>query len=72
MIKFCRECKYSTLEPNSSWNLRCVNPVVNSRDPWALSATEPKGSSAREEREKTWTLRGMAPCGMEGKLWEAK
>ncbi len=71
-VRLCRDCKHSMPEPRSEWNLRCMNPEVNARDSWALSSVQPHGSSARDEREKTWTLRGMAPCGMRGALWEPK
>ena len=70
-VKHCRDCKHSMPEPNSAWVLRCMHPEVNSRDPWALAGSKPHGSCARSEREKTWTLRGMSPCGMRGALWEA-
>jgi hypothetical protein len=69
-VKLCRDCKYSVPEPHSEWTLRCMHPLVNARDPWALAGSKPHGSCARDEREKTWTLRGLAPCGMRGALWE--
>jgi len=71
-VKLCRDCKHHMPEPEFEWNLRCMHPVVNSRDPWALAGAKLYGSSARTERERTWTLRGLAPCGMRGALWEAK
>lgn len=67
-VKLGRDCRHSMPEPCSAWNLRCMNPEVNRRDPWALAATDPRGSCARDEREKKW----FAPCGMKGKLWEPK
>jgi hypothetical protein len=63
----CRDCKHSQPEKNSAWMLKCVHPVVNARDPWALSRAEGNnGSDCRGERERKW----FAPCGMSGKLWE--
>lgn len=67
-VKLCRDCRHSMPEPGSEWNLRCMHPEVNSRDPWALASPNPHGSCARDERERKW----FAPCGMKGKLWELK
>jgi hypothetical protein len=67
-VKLCRECKHSMPEPNFEWNLRCMHPIVNSKDSWALAGTKPHGSCAREERSIKW----FAPCGMRGSLWEPK
>ena len=64
----CRDCKHSQPSTISDWNLRCINPVVNARDSWALAAVQINGSDARSEREK----RIFAACGMKGKLWEPK
>jgi hypothetical protein len=67
---YCSECSHSRQEKNSAWNNECVHPIVNSRDPWALSTNGGSwhGSSCREERSK----RFFARCGMSGKLWEPK
>ena len=63
----CRNCLFSRPKPNSIWNLRCVHPIVNAKDVWALSEADPPGGSdCRVERERKW----FAPCGMAGKLWE--
>ena len=70
--RLCRDCKHHMPEPRQEWNLRCMHPIVNASDPWALAGASPHGSCAREERQKTWTLRGPAPCGMRGALWEPK
>lgn len=67
-VRYCTECVWSEPEPRSEWNLRCKNPSVNAKDPWALSAKEIHGSSCRDERE----VRFFAVCGMKGKLWKAK
>ena len=71
-VKLCRDCKWCITEPRSKWSLRCMHPIVNARDPWALAGAQPIGSVARDEREKKWTLNGRAPCGMRGALWEKK
>jgi hypothetical protein len=71
-VRLCRDCAHSMPEPGFEWNLRCMHPAVNSRDAWALAGAKPHGSNARDERERTWTLRGLAPCGMRGALWERK
>ena len=68
--KFCRECVWSAPEENFSWNLRCDNPTVNSKDPWALSGPKITGTSTREERSLKWYR--FPACGMVGKLWEEK
>jgi len=66
--KYCTECKWSEPEKNTEWNLRCKNPIVNSKDPWSLAATVIYGSSCRDERDKYF----FAACGIKGKLWEQK
>jgi len=67
---FCRDCKWSRAPADSAWSLRCLHPVVNAQDSWALAGGESKhsGSDCRSERERRW----FAPCGMRGKLWDAK
>ena len=68
----CKDCKWSTTEENRDWYLKCVNPIINAEDSWALSrvsGNNPYGSDTQRERSKTsW----FAKCGMKGKLWEAK
>ena len=71
-VRLCRDCAHSMPEPGFEWNLRCMHPAVNSRDAWALAGAKPHGSNARNERERTWTLHGLAPCGMRGALWAPK
>ena len=71
-VRLCRDCRHSMPEPKSEWNLRCMHPEVNARDSWALASVKPHGSNARDERERKWTLRGLAPCGMRGALWAPK
>jgi hypothetical protein len=66
--KLCRDCKFSIPEPSSEWNLRCMHPQVNGKDPWALASNKPHGSDARTERELKW----IYACGMPGRLWEPK
>ena len=68
---FCKDCKYSFPEENSSWNLKCKHPKVNAIDPYALASTESiPGTSCREERAVKYTP--WAACGQVGKLWESK
>ena len=67
-VKLCKDCAHSIPDKQSPWTLKCKNPQVNSKDPWALSYTDFVGSSCREERQRTW----WAQCGMKGKLWEPK
>lgn len=69
-VKFCRDCKHHAPDPLCGWKLICMHPRVNARDSWALAGTQSYGSCARDERQKTWTLSGRAPCGMRGALWE--
>jgi len=45
-----------------------MHPTVNGKNPYALADPEPKGTGASDERRGIW----LAPCGMRGKLWEAK
>jgi hypothetical protein len=66
---FCADCKHSVTENGSEWNLQCRHPKVNARNAYSLAAaTKHRGVSCREERDKRW----LSPCGMSGKLWEAK
>ena len=67
-VKFCKDCKHSQPERDSSWRLRCMNPLINKNDAWALSATTFTGSDCHTERERGW----FAKCGMKGKLYEAR
>lgn len=76
---FCRDCKWSRTEDGKakSWSLRCVNPIVNSKDSWALSYgyTEGEGyssfgSGCREERELGFFQ--FPACGIKGKLYEPR
>lgn len=67
--RYCKDCKHSKPAPRAEWNLRCLHPIVNAADAWALSKSEISGSEARTEREKGW-FRGK--CGMRGALWEPK
>jgi hypothetical protein len=64
----CRDCKHCIPEPGSEWTLRCMHPVVNAGDPWALAGAKPHGSGCRDERARVGFF---APCGKPGKLWEA-
>ena len=65
----CRDCRWSSPENAYGSSLRCMNPIINSRDPWALSSTNLAGTSCKDERAKRSLL---AKCGMKGKLWETK
>jgi hypothetical protein len=64
----CAECNHSRKQKGSEWNLLCVHPIVNAKDPWALarSGVSESGSGCRDERARRW----FAPCGMSGKLWD--
>lgn len=69
--KYCKDCKYSEPERDSNWNLRCMHPIVNSEDAYALSGSVAiRGSSCSMERGKKsiW----YSKCGMKGRLWESK
>ena len=68
----CKDCKYSLPEKGSEGKNLCINPKVVSRDPWALANNfegKPNGKHCRAERDSAWFF---APCGMRGKLWEAR
>ena len=68
----CLDCKWSIPESKNSWNNLCRHPEVVSRDSWALANNRegmPRYSYCERERaRRSW----FAPCGMKGKLWEAK
>lgn len=68
--KFCKDCHWSKPETNSQWNLRCINPLVNGDDSWALSASSISGTSCHTEREFRWY--SFPACGMSGKQWLSK
>lgn len=72
-VKLCRDCRYSIPEHNSDWNLYCLNPKVNSRDPYALAGNgEIIGTHARSERSRRVIWFNKNACGMRGALWEPK
>jgi len=65
--KLCKDCKHSKPDDDSKWRLRCHNPIVNGKDPWALaSASSGGGSDCVTERERMWP----AKCGMRGAQWQ--
>lgn len=68
-VKFCKDCKYSAIDETTPWTLNCQNPIVNSKDAWALAYATFKGTGCETERRKTgW----FVDCGQKGKLWEPK
>ena len=66
--KFCAECVWATPEEKSEWNLKCTNPRVNAKDPWALASARMNGTSCRDERQGNW----FSACGKRGAQWEDK
>ena len=64
----CSECKHSKFESERGGNLRCHNPEVNSKDPYALGGSRAEGTNCTNERALKWP----AKCGMRGELWEPK
>ena len=67
--KFCKDCKWSSVDEHSSWALRCVNPKVNANDEYALSSGVAfRGSSTTEERKGGW----FSICGKKGKQYAPK
>lgn len=67
--KLCRDCKWAL--DREEVTVRCVNPVVNAADAYALSCGREcfRGSSATSERMRVgW----FAKCGMKGKQWEPR
>jgi hypothetical protein len=64
-VKLCNGCRWHDTGPVG---LRCTNPFVNKRDPWALSrdAAQHAGSEAHSERAKLWPF---GACGRRGALW---
>lgn len=69
-VKFCKDCEWSRNREKDYGALRCVHPIVNANDYWALANTqETYGSSCSEERkQRGW----FTNCGIRGKLWEQK
>lgn len=69
-VKFCKECQHSRSREKDYGALRCVHPIVNANDYWALANTaEAYGSSCSDERkQRGW----FTNCGIKGKLWEQK
>lgn len=66
-VKYCKDCAYSAKNPDSTWELRCHNPVVNAKDAWALSNIKMNGTNCHTERDLSWIK--FPKCGMSGKLW---
>jgi hypothetical protein len=69
-VKYCVQCVWSHVDPTSTWNLRCMHPIVNAKDSWSLSSLNIHGSSCQNERERTWL--DFPACGKVGKLWEIR
>ena len=69
-VKFCKDCQYSRQREKDYGALRCVHPVSNANDYWALANTqEAHGSSCGDERkQRGW----FTNCGIKGKLWKSK
>lgn len=67
-VKFCKDCKWS--RESSYGSMKCINPVLNSKDAWALAYPTFSGTDCRPEREKSWLQ--FPSCGMSGKLWEIR
>lgn len=65
-VKLCHECRMHDTAPHGE--IRCMHPLVNKRDPWALSRPDgaPHGSDCRSERSRRWPF---GACGMRGALW---
>lgn len=68
IVKLCKDCKWSIVDPTSPWQLLCANVEVNRKDPWVLSSSKASGTNSRTERKGRW----FAVCGMVGKKWELK
>ena len=68
LVKLCKDCEWSKQERPDYLELYCLNPLVNAKDPYALSRVNFYGSSCLVEREKQY----FGTCGMNGKLWKQK
>ena len=68
LVKLCKDCEWSKQERPYFHELYCLNPLVNAKDPYALSRINFYGSSCLEERKKNY----FCSCGMSGKLWKQK
>ena len=64
--KLCRDCKWAL--DRKEVTVRCVNPIVNANDAYALSSGHDKyrGTLTTNERMRGW----FSPCGKTGKQWE--
>lgn len=71
-LKLCRNCKYSSPESTSTWDLECLHPKVNVSNAWFLGTANPGGKSTRQERESNWNIIWRTPCGTRGALFELK
>lgn len=70
VLRLCRDCRHSRRIPTSEYLNACTQPTVVMAHPEALADHCPEvlpGVSCRDER-----LSKHAPCGRDGKLWEAK
>lgn len=69
LVKYCVTCNWSQ-EHKDYHELRCMHPLVNSKDSWSLADTQIRGTNCRAERDRGWL--DWPACGKAGKLWEAK
>ena len=71
-VKFCKDCIWSSISKSSDWELRCLNPIVNATNSYALSRTSIsyEGTHCHVERDKGFF--SFPKCGMKGKLWKGK
>lgn len=67
-VKFCKDCKWAVPNKTSNLELRCLNPVVNAKDAWALGQEQMSGTSCHSERGRGF----FSACGMKGRKWEQK
>jgi hypothetical protein len=67
-VRFCRDCRYSRMQDETDFMLRCTHPDVNAKRAHVLAAAIETGSFAQDERAGGW----FYPCGRRGALWQAK
>ena len=74
----CRDCKFSRTTIDYVYSLKCIHPIVNSKDADILGAdnTYRAGTKCISERKREWFSpkngTWFSQCGMRGALWEPK
>ena len=69
-VRYCADCRHAKPPHTHSARLDCAHPLVVGEQPYALSDPAKPGTPCSDERRRNGMF--FVPCGIKGKLWEAK